>query len=96
MKAKSLILGALALGLLAGAAGSRTIPTDPVARATDTMAELPETPLLRYPGEGDAQVALPDHYPLETGAGRVEVGDLIWHGERAGQQEDFRVAALTE
>lgn len=79
MKATPVILGACALGIVAGAAGGTAINTRPLANASDTIDQLPEAPTLRDGATGPAQ-ALPNHYPLTTPEGTVPVTELAYHG----------------
>lgn len=79
MKATSIILGACALGIIAGAAGGTSINTRPIANAADTFASIPDAPIVRFAGAQQTE-ALPNHYPMTTPEGTIPVEELAYRG----------------
>lgn len=80
MKFTPQILGAVAVVAIAGAVSGATIGESPVLKRghTDTM------PQAQIVTAGNAALNSskrpPDHYPLETPQGTIEVGELALHG----------------
>ncbi len=75
------ILGALSCALVTGAAIGQNIGTDPIGVRADVSDLLPQPAL--YTASADrsgTRPRLPDHYPLETPEGRIEISELAFHG----------------
>lgn len=80
MKFAPQILGAVAIVAIAGAVSGAMIGDSPVLKEgySDT---LPETPIIGASNDGLRNMAsLPDHYPLKTPEGTIEVAELALHG----------------
>ena len=80
MKFTPHIMGAVAVVAIAGAVSGATIGDSPVLKKghTDT---LPTAPIVRASdGAMNGGVRPPDHYPLKTPQGTVEVAELALHG----------------
>ncbi|EDL49230.1 hypothetical protein [Erythrobacter sp. SD-21] len=80
MKFTPQMLGAVAVVAIAGAVSGATIGDSPVLKRghTDT---LPEAQLVAASNEAvRTSQRPPDHYPLETPKGTIEVGELALHG----------------
>lgn len=81
MKLTPLILGALILGPTAGVIVGETINTTPIQYGVDVLGSIPRHKLVITNADRfEQQGALPDHYPLYTPQGRVEVAELSSHG----------------
>lgn len=66
---------------LAGAVSGATINTTPLARGIDGWDHVPRHELSDSAIEAEERsAALPDHYPLITPNGRIEVSELRDHG----------------
>lgn len=77
MKIPREVQAAAALGIVLGIVGSALVGTSP--RRIGEPDHLPGPPPIDIAGEA-APPAGPDHYPLITPRGRVEVGELAMHG----------------
>ena len=95
MKATPMFLGACALASIAGAVGGATTNTTPIQRGGIGSEMLPEryfafdasdTGLAKAP-------ALPDHYPVRTPEGRIEVAELSTRGLYSQQRFGWRETA---
>lgn len=88
MKFTPHILGAVAIVAIAGAVSGATIGESPVVERGLTES-TPEAPIVRASNTAlrDAK-RLPDHYPLHTPNGTIEVAELALHGrlrDRGGE-----------
>lgn len=79
MKLTLLSLGAGSVSLVLGAVAGESINTVPKTSSTDVLEAIPRHDLAFFPAAPDEGVS-PDHYPLVTPRGRVEVEDLWLHG----------------
>ncbi|WP_156135361.1 hypothetical protein [Novosphingobium malaysiense] len=80
MKCTALVPGALVLGPLLGIVASQSVNTRPVDRGENVFGSIPQHAITSY-GDTQRQVTpSPDHYPLITPHGRVEVHELWSHG----------------
>lgn len=79
MKLTWLSLGAVPIGLVLGTMAGQSINTAPKMSGTDVLEAIPRHDLAFAPTAYDEQRS-PDHYPLVTPRGRVEVEDLWLHG----------------
>ncbi|MBX7459791.1 hypothetical protein K3180_02170 [Qipengyuania sp. YG19] len=80
MKFAPQILGAVVIVAIAGAVSGAMIGDSTVLKEgySDT---LPETPIIGASNDGLRNMAsLPDHYPLKTPEGTIEVAELALHG----------------
>lgn len=96
MQATPLFLGACALASVAGVVSGTTIDTRLIQRAGIGMDKI-HRPGIAF-GTGTAlsdQVALPDHYALDTPEGRFEVGELSTRGVYAQRRFGWRHAQWT-
>ncbi len=64
---------------VAGAVGGASIATDPITDRGDTLASLPDHAVSAPQIDRTAR-SLPNHYPLETPSGTIEVAELSSHG----------------
>lgn len=97
MQATHLFLGACALASVGGVVGGTTINTRPIQHGGIGMDEIHRPAIAvdaAAPGIAD-QVALPDHYALQTPAGRFQVGELSTRGLYAQRRFGWRDAAWT-
>lgn len=93
MKASPLFLGACAFASVAGAIGGATTNTTPIQNAGIGMDMLPERMIAFDSSDGEnPAIAPPDHYPLVTPQGRVEVAELSIRGLYAQQRFGWRPA----
>ena len=79
MKTTPLILGATAFATCLGVALGATVPTDPLTNGADPLADVPRhqpTPV----DFASVKRNLPNHYPLETPQGTIEVAQLSDYG----------------
>ena len=89
MKFTPPILGAVALVAIAGAVSGATIGDSPVLNRglTDTM---PTAPIVSASNASMRSAErLPDHYPLKTPNGTIEVADLSLHGRMRDRGGDL-------
>lgn len=81
MKSTPLFLGAIPLTIFAGALLGNAVATEPIARATDPIAELPRHEVeTRTIEETRAMKAPRNQYPLKTPQGVIQVSELAYHG----------------
>lgn len=81
MKFTPWLLGAAILAPVTGAIAGSQMSTEPIGVYADVTASLPDQPIAyNRAGPTLQQERLPDHYPLETPEGRIEVAELAWHG----------------
>lgn len=80
MKATPMILGATALALVSGAVAGQSIGTEPLGLYQDVTDTLPQQRVNSRSAALQIAERLPNHYPLETPEGTIEVEDLAWHG----------------
>ena len=81
MKPTPLLLGAIPLTIFTGALIGTAVATEPIARATDPIAEVPQHKVeTRSTEEAQAMIAPRNHYPLKTPDGVIEVAELTYHG----------------
>lgn len=93
MKATPMFLGACALASIAGALSGATTNTAPIQNGGIGMDMLPTRAFAFDSGDtGQRDAALPDHYPIVTPTGRVEVGELSTRGLYAQQRFGWRQA----
>ena len=78
------ILGAFSAALLTGGLAGAAINTRPHTSAADVMAAVPQH-RLSAPAILPAGTT-PNHYPLDTPHGRIEVAELSWHGRNHARQ----------
>jgi len=97
MQATPLFIGACVLASIGGIVSGATINTRPLQRAGVGMAEISRPALAFDPSDNglSEQVALPDHYALNTPQGRVEVPELATRGLYAQRRFGWRDAAWT-
>lgn len=86
MKLNSLFFGALMAAPTCGAVASMDINTVPRQRHDHVLASIPRHETTRYELEPPQLSASPDHYPLITPRGRIEVQDLWMHDSRPPPQ----------
>lgn len=79
MKLTLLSLGAGSISLVLGAVAGESINTVPKTSGMDVLEAIPRHDLVFSPAAPDQGIS-PDHYPLVTPRGRVEVEDLWLHG----------------
>jgi hypothetical protein len=93
MKASPLFLGACAFASIAGAVGGATTNTTPIQNAGIGMDMIPDRPIAFDPSHsGLPDIAPPDHYPIVTPQGRIEVAELSTRGLYAQQRFGWRSA----
>ncbi|MCT2559838.1 hypothetical protein N0B51_12710 [Tsuneonella sp. YG55] len=93
MKPTPWFLGACAFASIAGAVGGATTNTTPIQNAGIGMEMLPERPIaFDRADSGIPEVAPPDHYPMTTPYGRVEVAELSSRGLYAQQRFGWQTA----
>lgn len=93
MKATPLFLGACVFASIAGAVGGATTNTTPIQNAGIGMNMLPERAFAFDPSDdGRPEMALPDHYPMVTPSGRIEVAELSTRGLYSQQRFGWRSA----
>ena len=94
MQATPLFLGACALASIAGVVGGTTINTRPIQRGGIGMEEINRPALAFDPSDGglSEQVALPDHYAMNTPDGRVEIAELSTRGIYSQRRFGWREA----
>jgi hypothetical protein len=97
MQATPLFLGACALASIAGVLSGATINTRPIQHGGIGMEEIVRPAIAFSATESglSEQVALPDHYAVNTPHGRFEVGELANRGLYAQQRFGWRDAAWT-
>ncbi|MFN2098812.1 hypothetical protein [Altererythrobacter sp. MF3-039] len=78
MKVAPMFAGAAVVAACAGTAIGLTLPTKPIAMGGDPLAEIPKHPVSQAAFE--PQRRGPDHYPLQTPEGTIEVHELADHG----------------
>ena len=94
MKATPLFLGACAIASIAGAVGGATTNTTPIQNAGIGMDMLPERQVaFDRSDSGISDAALPDHYPMVTSNGKVEVAELSTRGLYSQQRFGWRSAS---
>lgn len=100
MNRTPLILGAIAVASCLGVAVGATVPTEPLSHMRSAaIAEIPrhDSALLDYE---DAAKPTPNHYPLETPEGRIEVAQLsdygLYRNRRYNMQYDASAYAEVE
>lgn len=95
MQATPLFLGACALASIAGVVSGTTINTRPIQHAGIGMDEIPRPAIHFDPSDAGIgqQIALPDHYALNTPEGEVAVGELSTRGLYAQRRFGWRDAA---
>jgi len=94
MQATPLFIGACVLASIGGIVSGATINTRPLQHAGIGMDEITR-PALAFDPSGDGlsdQVALPDHYALNTPEGRVDVAELSTRGLYAQRRFGWRDA----
>ena len=98
MKPLPMILGAMSLAVATGALAGASLPTTPITRHGDILAEVPRHQVQsRTIEETHAMIAPRDHYPLETPAGVIPVAELEYHGRlRNRMREQPLYGAETE
>lgn len=74
------ILAALALGPLLGAIGSGLVGTEPRQIRTGQPESFAEDELALFTPRHTSTLDNPEHYPLITPRGRIEVAELSMHG----------------
>jgi hypothetical protein len=96
MQATPLFLGACALVSIAGVVSGATINTQPIQRGGVGMNEIsrPGVDFASDNGLSD-QVALPDHYAINTPDGRFDVAELSTRGIYAQRRFAWREAKWT-
>lgn len=101
MKIMPWILGACAAAA-AGAIGGASITTTPIINRGDTLAGIPDH-AAPVPKIDRNAPALPNHYPLETPSGTIQVAELSSHGlyrnrrfERSYHRVDLAFAPATK
>lgn len=84
MKIPPWILGVAALMPVGGALAGASMNTDPIGTGSDVVASLPDRPAITIADAAPrTQERLPDHYPMMTPQGRVEVHELSIRGRHA-------------
>lgn len=73
-------LGAMALSPILGILAPLTVDTIPKQNAAEFLESIPRHDIVDYQSADGSNADLPDHYPLVTRHGRIEVDDLIMHG----------------
>lgn len=97
MQAMPMFVGACVLASIGGIVSGANINTQPLQRAGIGMDEI-NRPALAFDPSDDGlsdQVALPDHYALNTPNGRVEVAELSTRGLYAQRRFGWREAEWT-
>lgn len=97
MQATPLFIGACVLASIGGIVSGATINTRPLQHAGIGMDDI-NRPALAFDPSDDGlgeQVALPDHYAMNTPHGRVEVGELSTRGLYAQRRFGWRDAVWT-
>ena len=94
MKPLPMLLGAVALALTTGAVAGNALSTEPLGANQDVSHILPQRATVAYPGELKRVEPLPDHYPLETPDGVIEVAELAWHGRYRDRYRQYTSATL--
>lgn len=96
MQATPLFLGACALASIAGVLSGASIDTRPIQRAGIGMSEIAR-PAIDFASDSalSEQVALPDHYALDTPEGRIDVAELSSRGIYAQRRFGWREARWT-
>lgn len=75
------MIAAAGIAALAGAVSGATINTKPLARGIDAWQHVPRAEFAARELERETyRTDLPDHYPLITPQGRIEVAELRDHG----------------
>ena len=94
MQATPLFLGACALASVAGVVGGTTINTRPIQRGGIGMDEIVRPAIAIDPSDTglSEQVALPDHYALDTPEGHFGVAELTTRGINAQRRYGWREA----
>lgn len=90
MKATPMFLGACAFASIAGALSGATTNTVPIRNGGIGMDMLPERAIASAFDRSQARSALPDHYPVITPSGRIEVAELSMRGLYAQQRFAWR------
>lgn len=81
MKATPVILGACVVGAMGGAVAGLSLDTTPIQpQIPDPLAAIPDHPIALAKSQRLQQANLPEHYPLETPEGTIEVRDLAYWG----------------
>lgn len=94
MQVTPMFLGACAFASIAGAVGGATINTQPIQQAGIGSAMLPQPEFaFDQTDDGLPQMALPDHYAMNTPDGRIEVAELATRGLYAQQRFGWREAS---
>jgi hypothetical protein len=96
MQATPLFLGACALASIAGVVSGTAIDTNPIQRGGIGLEEIAR-PAIDFASDGGLsdQVALPDHYAINTPDGRFDVPELSSRGIYAQQRFAWRDAQYT-
>ena len=90
MKFTPLIMGAVALTAIAGAASGAAIGQSPMLKELASETALPQTAAAaQATASREAPRQLPNHYPLETPQGTVEVAELALHGRMRDRGGDL-------
>lgn len=94
MQIKPVFLGACVLASIAGAIGGATINTRPIQRA-GVGAQMPPAAAIAFdPSDSGLPVyALPEHYPMTTPEGRIEVAELSTRGLFSQERFGWRDAS---
>jgi len=97
MQATPLFIGACVLASIGGIVSGATINTQPLQRGGIGLEEINRPALAFDPSDSGLsdQVALPDHYALNTPNGRVEVAELSTRGLYAQRRFGWRDAVWT-
>ena len=90
MKFTPLIMGAVALTAIAGAASGAAIGDIPMLKTSATQSTVPQASFASQSAASrEAARQLPNHYPLETPQGTVEVAELALHGRMRDRGGDL-------
>lgn len=80
MKRTPAILGAISLALISGAVAGKSIVTEPISTNAGLDAVLPQQHIHPQSAELATVERLPDHYPMTTPEGVIEVSELALRG----------------